>query len=77
MELRGKRVVVTGASRGIGEELARQLAAKGAELALVARSRDALEKLQYEFYYLRRQSFGFDVRIIGRTIRSVLGREGR
>ena len=45
MELRGKRVVVTGASRGIGEELARQLAAKGAELALVARSRDALEKL--------------------------------
>ncbi len=39
--------------------------------------RDALEKLQYEFYYLRRQSFGFDVRIIGRTIRSVLGREGR
>ena len=38
---------------------------------------DALEKLQYEFFYLRRQSFGFDVRIIGRTIRSVLGREGR
>jgi lipopolysaccharide/colanic/teichoic acid biosynthesis glycosyltransferase len=38
---------------------------------------DALEKLQYEFYYLRRQSFGLDVRIIGRTIRSVLGREGR
>jgi lipopolysaccharide/colanic/teichoic acid biosynthesis glycosyltransferase len=39
--------------------------------------RDALEKLQYEFYYLRRQSFGLDIRIIGRTIRSVLGREGR
>jgi len=38
---------------------------------------DALEKLQYEFYYLRRQSFGLDFRIIGRTIRSVLGREGR
>ena len=38
---------------------------------------DALEKLQYEFYYLRHQSLGLDVRIVGRTIRSVLGREGR
>ena len=38
---------------------------------------DALEKLQYEFFYLRRQGLGFDIRIIGRTIRSVLGREGR
>ncbi len=39
--------------------------------------RDALEKLQYEFYYLRRQGLGLDVRIVGRTIRSVLGGEGR
>ena len=38
---------------------------------------DALEKLQYEFYYLRHQSLGLDVRIIGRTIRSVVGRGGR
>jgi len=38
---------------------------------------DALEKLQYEFYYLRHQSLGLDVRIVGRTIRSVLGRAGR
>ena len=38
---------------------------------------DALEKLQYEFFYLRRQGFGLDARIVGRTIRSVLGREGR
>ena len=39
--------------------------------------RDALEKLQYEFYYLRHQSLGLDVRIMGRTLRSVLGRQGR
>ncbi|MEY2398121.1 MAG: hypothetical protein QOJ00_1295, partial [Actinomycetota bacterium] len=45
MELRGKRAVVTGASRGIGEELARQLAARGANVALVARSVEPLEKL--------------------------------
>jgi len=38
---------------------------------------DALEKLQYEFYYLRHQSLGLDVRIIGRTLRSVVGLKGR
>ena len=39
--------------------------------------RDALEKLQYEFYYLRRQSLSLDFRIVVRTVRSVLGGEGR
>ncbi len=39
--------------------------------------RDALEKLQYEFYYLRHQSLGLDLRIMGRTIRSVFGGGGR
>jgi lipopolysaccharide/colanic/teichoic acid biosynthesis glycosyltransferase len=38
---------------------------------------DALEKLQYEFYYLRHQSLTLDLRIIGRTIRSVVGGRGR
>lgn len=38
--------------------------------------RDALEKLQYDFHYLRRQSTSFDLRIVGRTVRSVLGGEG-
>jgi lipopolysaccharide/colanic/teichoic acid biosynthesis glycosyltransferase len=38
--------------------------------------RDALEKLQYDFHYLRRQSLGFDLKIVGRTTRSVLGIEG-
>ena len=37
---------------------------------------DALEKLQYEFWYLRHQSLGTDLKIIGRTIRSVFGSEG-
>jgi lipopolysaccharide/colanic/teichoic acid biosynthesis glycosyltransferase len=38
---------------------------------------DALEKLQYEFYYLRHQGVALDARIVGRTIRSVLARGGR
>ena len=38
---------------------------------------EALEKLQYEFFYLRRQSLTLDLRIVGRTIRSVIGRDGR
>jgi len=38
---------------------------------------DAMEKLQYEFFYLRHQGLALDLRIVGRTIRSVLGREGR
>ncbi|HEX2577517.1 MAG TPA: sugar transferase [Aquihabitans sp.] len=38
---------------------------------------DALEKLQYEFFYLRHQSLRFDLRVMGRTVRSVAGSEGR
>jgi lipopolysaccharide/colanic/teichoic acid biosynthesis glycosyltransferase len=37
---------------------------------------DAVEKLQYEFWYLRHQNVRTDLRIIGRTARSVLGSEG-
>ena len=41
-------VIITGASKGIGAELARQLAARGAALALVARDRAALERVASE-----------------------------
>jgi hypothetical protein len=41
-----------------------------------ADEQDALEKLQYEFFYLRHQSLGLDVRIIVRSLRSVLGGAG-
>ena len=45
MELNGANVILTGASRGIGRELVDVLAARGARLALVARSVDALAKI--------------------------------
>lgn len=44
-DLRGRVVLVTGASRGIGRRLAGKLAKIGARLALTARSADDLSKL--------------------------------
>jgi short-subunit dehydrogenase len=42
---RGKSVLITGASSGIGEELAWQLGQAGAQLTLAARRKELLEKL--------------------------------
>ncbi len=45
---RGKRVLITGASSGIGQAFVRLLAAEGATCVIVARRRDRLEKLSEE-----------------------------
>ena len=44
----GKSVMITGASSGIGEELARQLGRAGAYLTLAARRRDLLDALAHQ-----------------------------
>ncbi len=46
--LAGQPCIVTGASRGLGAAVARRFSHEGAKLLLVARSRDALERLAAE-----------------------------
>jgi NAD(P)-dependent dehydrogenase (short-subunit alcohol dehydrogenase family) len=41
--LRGKKAIVTGGSLGIGKAIARELAREGADVAIVARTKDRLE----------------------------------
>ena len=48
MRLKEKRVVITGASRGLGRALASRIAAEGARLALCARSSDDLKRVELE-----------------------------
>jgi NAD(P)-dependent dehydrogenase (short-subunit alcohol dehydrogenase family) len=43
VDLSGQRIVITGASSGLGEESARALASKGASITMVARDRDKNE----------------------------------
>jgi NAD(P)-dependent dehydrogenase (short-subunit alcohol dehydrogenase family) len=49
MKLKGQTALITGASRGIGEAIARALAAEGAQVAITGRSAQELETLQKEF----------------------------
>ena len=43
LELKGKRAIVTGGSRGIGKAIARQLAEEGVDVAVAARGKEQLE----------------------------------
>ena len=56
--------LITGASGGIGEELARIHAAKGGDLVLVARSLDKLEALQQQL----QSQFGVQVAVIAKDL---------
>ena len=43
LELTGKKVIVTGASRGIGLAIASEFAKEGASVSICARGRDSLD----------------------------------
>ncbi|ULT55564.1 SDR family oxidoreductase [Neobacillus drentensis] len=62
--LKGKNIVITGASGGIGAEIAKLCAESGANLVLLARSVDKLEQLQInlmEHHHIRVDVFQLDV----------------
>ncbi|HZQ61328.1 MAG TPA: SDR family oxidoreductase [Casimicrobiaceae bacterium] len=58
--LSGKTALVTGASSGLGVDFARELAARGAKLVLVARREDLLQQVQSEI----KQKHNVDVTIV-------------
>jgi NAD(P)-dependent dehydrogenase (short-subunit alcohol dehydrogenase family) len=61
MDFDGRRILVTGASRGIGREVARLLAELGAAVVLVARDRIALEDCAEELAGGAHVSLALDV----------------
>ena len=65
MDLKGKIVIITGATSGIGEACARAFSAKGSGLVLVARRKEILEKMAVEIkskYGVPVEVFALDVR---------------
>jgi short-subunit dehydrogenase len=59
--LRGKTAIITGASAGIGEMVARQFIAEGANIALIARNKGPLDKLKAQFDPDRAVAFAMNV----------------
>jgi NAD(P)-dependent dehydrogenase (short-subunit alcohol dehydrogenase family) len=60
-DLHGRVAIVTGTSRGLGQELARALAGAGADLVLTSRTRDSLSAFAAEIQALGRRSVALEL----------------
>ncbi|MGZ3141752.1 SDR family oxidoreductase [Lentzea chajnantorensis] len=76
MDVTGKVVLITGAARGIGAEVARQLAARGARLALVGLEKAQLEEVARETGGRAWEVDVTDWNALERTFREVAGHFG-
>jgi gluconate 5-dehydrogenase len=72
-DLSGRTAIVTGTSRGLGQDLARALAKAGADLVLTSRHRASLAPFESEIVALGRRaiSLELDVRDLGSITRMV------
>jgi len=82
MKLENKIALITGASRGIGRELALGLARDGADVALVARSKDELEQTAKIVRVLGRRALPVTADVsdpvsVGKVVKGVLKEFGR
>src|SRR3954465_14047553 len=66
LNLQGRRVLITGASKGIGAAAARAFAEEGCHLLIAARGAEALEQLAQQL----RTEFGVEVRTQAADLRS-------
>ena len=69
-ELKGQWALVTGASSGLGVDFARELARRGADIVLVARRIEALQRLSEEL-----QALGVQVRVMPTDLGDAEARE--
>ncbi len=60
-DLTGRVAIVTGASRGLGQQFARALAKAGADLVLTSRHRDHLLPFEAEITKLGRRAISLDL----------------
>lgn len=80
-DLEGKVILITGASRGLGLVLARQLAVRGARLVICSRDATTLSRATLELKTLGSEVLGLSVDITDRSqvrdmIRTVIARYG-
>jgi Short-chain alcohol dehydrogenase of unknown specificity len=64
MELKGKVALITGASSGIGEGVARSLAAKGVKVGLAARSIEKLKSIEKEILQAGGEAFSVEMDVV-------------